>query len=107
MSDEEPEPEPEVEVQGLDFEAARRKSEKRTVQSLDTTKKVRHWFIIESSWLADWRSYVSGGDRPDPIDNAHLLEADPHGVYAAREGLTKAEDYRAVNDSVWAYFQKV
>eukprot|EP01048_Picozoa_sp_COSAG05_P010316 COSAG05_NODE_899_length_6679_cov_4.328419_1_plen_428_part_00 len=54
-----------------------------------------------------WRAYVSGGPRPGPIDNAHLLEADADGIYVAREGLEKAEDYRAVNDSVWAYFQKV
>ena len=55
--------------------------------------------------MKQWRTYVQGGERPGPIDNAHLLEADADGVYVARPGLTKAEDYRAVNDGVWAYFQ--
>jgi CRP-like cAMP-binding protein len=106
----EPEPEPESSTgssdDDQDDEQARREVEKAQIQALDKTKKVQHWFIIDAEWLQEWRSYVQGGKRPGPINNAHMLEANSSGVYVARAGLTKAHDYRAVNDRVWAFFQR-
>jgi CRP-like cAMP-binding protein len=81
-------------------------AEREHIESLDSTKKVGQWFIIESGWLSHWRSFVGGGERPGRIDNRCLVEEDEDGVYVARGGLKKADDYRAVNHKVWAFFME-
>ena len=78
--------------------------ERDHIKSLDTTKKVGQWFIIESAWLARWREFVNGEERPGRIDNRRLVEAGAGGIYCPRRGLKKADDYRAVNHKVWAFF---
>ena len=103
-SGEEPEPEPEPQVDDDDGLDEIRTSEREHIESLDSTKKVGQWFIIESEWLSQWRAFVDGGERPSRIDNRSLVEVDEDGVYVARAGLKKADDYRAVNHKVWAYF---
>ena len=110
----EPEPEPKVAAGGDDDDGSgdgeedgledMRQEEREHIESLDSTKKVGQWFIIESAWLSQWRDFVNGEERPGRIDNRKLVEADADGVYVARENLKKADDYRAVNHKVWAYF---
>ena len=80
--------------------------EREKITTLDVTKKVTHWFVIEASWLERWRMFVAGSPRrPGKIDNSTLVEVDRTGKYAARPGLLKAKDYRAVNHRVWSFFQ--
>eukprot|EP01052_Picozoa_sp_SAG31_P000119 SAG31_NODE_4_length_45662_cov_15.654622_3_plen_701_part_00 len=79
--------------------------ERGKIEQLDVTRKISHWFVIEASWLEQWRNFVAGGSRPGPIDNRILVDIDDQGKYRAKPRLGKATDYRAVNHRVWSFFQ--
>mmetsp|Transcript_27225 Transcript_27225/g.62779 ORF Transcript_27225/g.62779 Transcript_27225/m.62779 type:complete len:226 (+) Transcript_27225:76-753(+) len=60
------------------------------------------WHLIDGSWLRKWRHYaLRRGQRPGPISNENLLQAD--GITAKR-GLRERDDYRGVSQEVWDYF---
>ena len=86
-----------------ELEAIRRRESKH-IKGLDTTTSVSRWYVIDSGWLRQWRGFVEGGTRPGRIDNGKLVETAAGGGIQPREGLTKAEHYRAVNPAVWEYF---
>jgi len=83
----------------------RRANERAFVMSYDTSE-TDLWFIIDSQWLSDWKSFISTscpGPLPGPISNQNLLE---RGSGKPREGLEPVLHYRGLNAAVWAFLHE-
>jgi len=58
-------------------------------------------YIISRPWLDAWKNFVSGGPRPDRIDNSHLFRGD---LKTLRDGLQPIVDYRGLSAREWSTF---
>ncbi|KAG7376112.1 hypothetical protein PHYPSEUDO_014417 [Phytophthora pseudosyringae] len=92
---------------------SRRQLERDLVLAFDSRELRRHeaWFLVETSWLDAWMSFVLGDDddanaaeRPGPLTNDTLFD---RAEFRVRANLQQTRDYRGVNPQVYALYAEL
>ncbi|KAK1933928.1 hypothetical protein P3T76_011688 [Phytophthora citrophthora] len=84
----------------------RAEEEALAIDILSRTRNIDNiFFIVENSWIAAWKQFVTTHQLPPgPITNQKLLET---GVRRPKDGLMAAKHYRSVNRSTWRYWRLI
>ncbi|CAG8734379.1 6202_t:CDS:10 [Acaulospora morrowiae] len=81
----------------------RRRKEKNDIDRMNskTIGGGEYWYMISTTWLQCWHTFIAGGLLPGSIDNTIFLREDGR----PRPGMRRGIHYSAVNVKVWTYFE--
>jgi hypothetical protein len=69
--------------------------------SQDNLKEGETYYLLDTSWWNDWKSYIRGrSPKPGPIDNSELIKED-EGEIVVKKDIMERYHYKIISNEDW------